>query len=108
MTDINNNDAVHESHLDEIEISNESHIAAKQTILDKLNSNKDEGLREIAINELKDNDLFWDCIFSIGANLVLDRDKLIVDAINVGVHAFTSVAEEVYDLSLKMEKEELS
>ena len=108
MIELTNESMGDENYKDEIEISNESHLAAKQSILDKLNSSKDGGLREIAINDLIKKEVFWDHVFSVGANLSMNRDELFTDSVNIGVHVFTSIAEEVHDLSLKMEKELLT
>ena len=104
MKELTNESHGDENYKDEIEPSVESHNAARNTIFDKLKGG-DKDLREKAIKELIDNDEFWGSVFSIGANCNLDRNLLVNDSIRIGIDVFASIAEEVYDLSLKMEKE---
>ena len=102
MTELTNGSHGDENYRDEIDPSNESHVAARNSILDKLKGGN-HALREAAKTSLIDSDTFWDSVFSIGANTLMSNQELIKDSINIGVDVFAAVAGEVYDESVRLE-----
>ena len=103
MIDLQNNDATHGDETYKDYFTTQTFEQARRQVFDSLN-NGDEDIKAIAIDELIQDEKFWNAVFSIGTDekVCAPRDVDVVDFAAIKTSVFCSVSGEIGKLAKEL------
>ena len=103
MIDLQNNDATHGDETYQDYFTTQTFEQARRQVFDSLN-NGDEDIKAIAIDELIQDEKFWNAVFSIGTddNIAGPSNVRIVDFAAIKTSVFCSVSGEIGKLAKEL------